>query len=205
VVVTEFMLLAAAIAVATAAFIWTALSLAKVKMAVGAYNTRVEAIKKETERIFTDEFREELKNRGRLYFEKIINENAMFLKQDLGLTASQLNEYMQTSLKKVLDEEFDKYKVSINDAKEAALTAITKTRDDMEEQRSLMQKELEVQLTSEKARLVRQLDERLTQVANQYLLDVLAAEVDLSSQGDYIFSSLEAHKADLIKDVEDAV
>ena len=35
------------------------------------------------EHIFDDQFREELRNRGRLHFEKIIGENAMFLQQDL--------------------------------------------------------------------------------------------------------------------------
>jgi len=41
-----------------------------------------------------------LRNRGRLHFEKIIGENAMFLQQDLRLTTSQLNEYMKAEITK---------------------------------------------------------------------------------------------------------
>ena len=63
----------------------------------------------EVEHIFNDEFREELRNRGRLHFEKIIGENAMFLQQDLRLTTSQLNDYMKTEITRVLKEEFSKY------------------------------------------------------------------------------------------------
>src|SRR5579875_900507 len=48
--------------------------------------------------LFNKEFREELRNRGRLRFEKIIDENAMFLKQDLDMTISQLNEYMKKEI-----------------------------------------------------------------------------------------------------------
>lgn len=199
----EFYLIAAAITAATLAFIWLAFNIRKVRLAAGAYNSRIEAVKKETEQVFTDEFREELRNRGRLYFEKIINENAMFLQQDLGLTASQLNDYMQTSLKKVLNEEFEKYKLSISDAKEAALSAITKTQDAMEEQREVMQSELDKQVKDEKDRLVKKVEENLTRVINSYLLDVLADEVDLGAQGDYIFSNLEARKADIIADIEE--
>src|SRR5690349_2286391 len=50
------------------------------------------------EHIFDDEFREELKNRGRLHFEKVIGENAMFLQQDLRQTTSQLNDYMRAEI-----------------------------------------------------------------------------------------------------------
>src|SRR4051812_9801779 len=57
--------------------------------------------------LFNKEFREELRNRGRLRFEKIIDENAMFLKQDLDLTISQLNEYMKQEIGKNLNTEFE--------------------------------------------------------------------------------------------------
>ncbi len=199
----EFVVLIAVIVAATLAFVWMALGIRKVKLATGAYQNRIDAVQKEAEKVFTDEFREELKNRGRLYFEKIINENAMFLKQDLGLTASQLNEYMQTSLRKVLNEEFDKYKLSIQDAKEAALGAITKTQTAMDQQREAMQKELKTQLEQEKQRRIAKLDEHLVRVANQYILDVLANEVDLGSQGEYIFAALQTRKNEIIKDFED--
>lgn len=201
----EFVLIALAIVAATAAFVWQVLSLRKIRLVVGAYNDRIDAVKEEVERVFSDDFREELRNRGRLYFEKIINENAMFLKQDLGLTASQLNEYMQASLKKVLEREFEQYKLSIGDAKEAALSAITKTQEAMESQRAAMAHELEQSLTAERERRIAKLDTELSRIANEYLLEVLAGEVDLGSQSDYIFSSLDAHKADIIKDLEDAV
>src|SRR6266478_1640516 len=59
-----------------------------------------EAAKVDVEHIFNEDFREELRNRGRLHFEKIIGENAMFLQQDLRLTTSQLNDYMKQEISK---------------------------------------------------------------------------------------------------------
>ena len=200
----ELTLVISVIVVATGAFVWLALTLRKVKVAVGTYNSRVEAVKEEMQRIFTDDFREELRNRGRLSFEKIINENAMFLKQDLSLTASQLNEYMQSSLKKVLKEEFEKYKLSITDAKEAALQSITGTQEALEQQRVGMMDEFKAQVAEERKRSLANLDTELSQIANHYILEVLAEEVDLSSQGEYIFANLESHKADIIQDIADA-
>jgi hypothetical protein len=60
------------------------------------------AAEDDVERIFNQEFREELRNRGRLHFEKIIGENAMFLQQDLRLTTSQLNENMKSEITRKL-------------------------------------------------------------------------------------------------------
>src|ERR1700719_2487102 len=67
-----------------------------------------EGVDQDVEHIFNSEFREELRNRGRLHFEKIIGENAMFLQQDLRLTTSQLNDYMKGEITRTLKDEFAK-------------------------------------------------------------------------------------------------
>src|ERR1700682_1422401 len=105
---------------ATLAFMWMAMRLAGQghKKGVGSFE---DAASQDVERIFNDEFRQELRNRGRLHFEKIIGENAMFLQQDLRLTTSQLNEYMKTEITRKLQEEFSKYEQSITDAKQLAI------------------------------------------------------------------------------------
>ncbi len=85
-------LILGAIGAATGAFIYVALQLkprGKHKNSGDAYT---ELAEKDVEHIFNEEFREELRNRGRLHFEKIIGENSMFLQQDLRLTTSELNE-----------------------------------------------------------------------------------------------------------------
>src|SRR5437868_14054459 len=86
-----------------------------------------EAAKQDVEHIFNEEFREELRNRARLHFEKIIGENAMFLQQDLRQTTTQLNDYMRAEITRTLQQEFKKYEQSISDAKQLALDSIDKT------------------------------------------------------------------------------
>lgn len=151
--------------------------------------------------IFNDEFREELKNRGRLHFEKIINDNAMFLKQDLQLTASQLNEYMQESIKKVLKEEFHKYEESIQSAKDLAIESIEKTRTAIEEQRAILRKELEQQIAAEKKADLDKFEKNMAEVVNHYLLEALGSEIDLTSQLDYIMRHLEDNKEAIVEDM----
>src|SRR5580704_3827270 len=93
--------------------------------------------------IFNDKFREDLRNRGRLHFEKIIGENAMFLQQDLRLTTSQLNDYMKTEITATLKAEFNKYEQSIMDAKQLAVESIQKTNMAVDEQRQILGKQLQ--------------------------------------------------------------
>src|SRR5690606_29389852 len=106
--------------------------------AKGGEQLATEAAEKDVERVFNDEFREELRNRGRLHFEKIIGENAMFLQQDLRLTTSQINEYMKQEITKTLQEEFAKYEQSIDDAKKQAVESMRKTQAALEEERILL-------------------------------------------------------------------
>lgn len=155
----------------------------------------------EVEHIFNDEFREELRNRGRLHFEKIIGENAMFLQQDLRLTTSQLNEYMKQEITRTLKEEFSKYEESINDAKQLAIDSIEKTQATIEQQRQLMTQQLAEQLSAEKSRTLARFETHMAEVVNHYIMTAIGNQIDLSDQLEYILTDLEENKAAIIEDI----
>jgi len=160
-----------------------------------------ESVDKQVDHIFDDAFREELRNRGRLHFEKIIGENAMFLQQDLRLTTSQLNEYMKNEITRKLQEEFQKYEQSIVDAKQLAVDSIEKTNAAVEEQRKLLSGQLQQQFAEEKAHLVSRFEDDMARVVNHYVLEAVGDQIDLSDQLGFIISELEANKKDIIKDI----
>ena len=159
--------------------------------------------KEDVEHIFNDEFREELRNRGRLHFERIISENAMFLQQDLRLTTSQLNDFMKDEVTRVLKEEFAKYEESINDAKQLAIDSIQKTQDTIEQQRELLSAQLTEQLTSEKDRTLKRFEGHMADVVNHYVLEAVGDQIDLSEQLDFILSQMEMNKEAIMKDIKD--
>lgn len=183
------------------AFIWLALKLRSGGGKAGGSEDFVDAANQEVERIFSDEFREELRNRGRLHFEKIISDNAMFLKQDLQLTASDLNKYMQEEIKKVLKEEFAKYEESIESAKQIAIDAINKTQSALDEQRQLLQKQVQEEVAKERQRLVANFEDNMSQVVNHYILEAIGNEIDLTDQLDYIYRHLEDNKQAIVEDI----
>lgn len=155
----------------------------------------------DVEHIFNDEFREELRNRGRLHFEKIIGENAMFLQQDLRLTTSQLNEYMKSEITSKLQEEFAKYEESISDAKDLALESITKTQQAIEEQRKMMGQQLSQEVANEKARLIKRFEENMADIVNHYVMDAVGSQIDLNDQLEYILAEMDENKKNIIEDI----
>lgn len=157
----------------------------------------------EIEHIFSGEFREELRNRGRLHFEKIIGDNAMFLQQDLRLTTSQLNDYMKVAITKKLQEEFQKYEQSINDAKQLAVESFSKTQTAMEDQRQLIVKQIQQELSEEKQRLVKSFQENMADIVNHYIMAAVGDQIDLTDQLEYIIGELQTNKEAIIRDITD--
>jgi hypothetical protein len=156
---------------------------------------------KDVEHIFNEEFREELRNRGRLHFEKILGENAMFLQQDLRLTTSQLNDYMKDQISKDLKNAFANYESAISDAKQLAVESIEKTKQTIDEQRRIMGDQLEKEVAEEKARRIQRFDENMADVVNHYVLAAIGDQIDLNDQLEYILGELETHKKEIIQDV----
>lgn len=156
----------------------------------------------DVEHIFNDEFREELRNRARLHFEKIIDENAMFLQQDLRLTTSQLNDYMKDEISRTLREEFAKYEQSIMDAKQLAIESISKTQRAIEEQREILGKQLEEQVATEKKRLQDRFEKNMGEIVNHYIMTAIGDQIDLTDQLEYILGQMEQNKAEIIEDIK---
>lgn len=188
---------------ATLAFIWLAVRMGTAGgKKKGNDNADIEkAAEEDVEHIFNDTFREELRNRGRLHFEKIISENAMFLQQDLRLTTSQLNEYMKEEITKNLKDEFAKYEQSINDAKQLAIDSIQKTNSAIEEQRAQLGQQVQAQIVAEKQQMVERFEQNMTDIINHYVLAVIGDQIDLNDQLEYILADLEANREAIIQDI----
>lgn len=166
-----------------------------------AVDKLLERADKDVEHIFDNQFRQELRNRGRLHFEKIIGDNAMFLQQDLRQTTAQLNEYMRTEITRTLQEEFKKYEQSITDAKQIALDSIEKTSQSIEQQRQVLQQQLYAEIQAEKVRIIDNFEKQMSTIINHYVLAAIGNQIDLSDQLDYILSELEANKAAIAEDI----
>lgn len=159
------------------------------------------AAAKDVEHIFNDDFREELRNRGRLHFEKIIGENAMFLQQDLRQTTTQLNDYMRAEITRTLQDEFKKYEQSIADAKQIAMDSIEKTVATIEQQRQFLEQQMKSQSDTQKAKIIARFEEEMSSIINHYVIKAIGNQIDLSDQLDFILSEMENNKQAIIEDI----
>jgi hypothetical protein len=184
------------------AFIYVAVRLAHVSAQKKSLEDFQNEAEKDVEHIFNDEFREELRNRGRLHFEKILGENAMFLQQDLRLTTSQLNDYMKDEITKELKEAFSNYESAITDAKQLAVESIEKTKTTIDEQRRVLTAQLEKEVADEKLRRITRFDENMADIVNHYVLAAIGNQIDLNDQLEYILGELEANKKFILEDVK---
>ncbi|HSW79404.1 MAG TPA: hypothetical protein VLG47_01370 [Candidatus Saccharimonadales bacterium] len=199
----ELIVTVASLLACAGAFIWMALRMGdqgggKKKGGPASYQDAAEHI---AEHIFDEKFREELKNRGRLHFEKIIGENAMFLQQDLRLTTSQLNDYMKQEITRKLKEEFDKYEQSIMDAKQLAIDSIQKTNQAIDEERAALIEQIHKELAADRSNRVKMFEENMADIINHYLMAAIGDQIDLSDQLEYILANFEQNKKAIIDDI----
>lgn len=184
-------------------FIWLAVRMGRTGGPREALTESFEkAAEEDVEHIFNKDFREELRNRGRLHFEKILGENAMFLQQDLRLTTSQLNEYMKGEISKDLKDAFANYQSAITDAKQLAVESIEKTKTAIDEERKTLIGQLENEVEEEKKRRIALFDARMAEIVNHYVLQAIGNQIDLSDQLEYILSELEANKQAILEDIK---
>ncbi|HSX43206.1 MAG TPA: hypothetical protein VLF59_03910 [Candidatus Saccharimonadales bacterium] len=203
-------LIVGSLATAFGGFVWIALKLNHLQ---GGPGGQVQKSKADLDRAYTDiaeedashlfnkEFREELRNRGRLRFEKIIEENATFMKQDLDATISQLNDYMKDQIAAKLDVEFVAYTKAMKEAQELALGTLRKTAEEIETQRQQLATAMKADVSQREEALLKVYEENMAKIVEHYVLQALGDQIDLKSQLPYIIAQMESNKEAIMEDM----
>jgi len=190
-------------------FIWVVVALNRLQPGNGGKKKSVTDLDKgyadmaeeEVDHLFNKEFREELRNRGRLRFEKIIDENAMFLKQDMDLTISQLNDYMKQQIAAKLEGEFAVYSKGMKDAQELTLGTLQRTAEELEQQRQELSAAMKKSVTAREAGILNSFETNMAEVVEHYVMQSLGEQFDMKSQLPYIMKQMEEHKKEMMEDM----
>ena len=141
----------------------------------------------EVEQFFDDDFRAELREHGRLYFERVINENAALFKQDLDATVAHINtelkqhmarqldsqfaeiakanSQLKEHVAKQLDERFEEYDKTIKDAQELALQSLNHSAQALHDQHQQLARLLQKSVADQETKLTTLFNENTTQIA----------------------------------------
>lgn len=126
----------------------------------------------EVEHFFDENFREELRNHGRWYFEKLINESGALFKQDLDATITQIhtdlvehtnlrldaalaemNGELKNHIAKQIDDKFAQHSKELQEAQDIALQQMTASAQVLQEQHQKLSMQLQ-QKIAEQAELL---------------------------------------------------
>jgi len=117
---------------------------------------------------FDDYFREELRNRGREYFEKVIDDNATLLKKDLDATVASVDNELKihitdqldaavsqisTKIAEQIDAQFVEYGKAMKDAQEAALQSLNQKAQTLQEQHQQLSSTLQKSIANQEVML----------------------------------------------------
>lgn len=177
------------------AFVWLAVRLGSITDGGNTSRGRTispaaEAVNSAVEQAFTDDFREDLRQRARQQFEKLIHENAMFLQQDVRMSAAQLEDFMKKEVISTLQQELARHRESVSQSQRLLTDSVAKT-----------QAELQRQLQAEKERRIRRLDDQVADIAKKYIIAAVGSAIDTDKQLALVIDSLNTHKAQLIEDI----
>lgn len=142
-----------------------------------------DALFAEEQHFFDEYFREELRNHGRWYFEKVINENGELFKRDLQETIAQVNvdlkehvtkqldsaiQQVNTELKdhatKQLEAQFGEYTKSLEEAQQVALKTMTDSAQTLKDQHDQLRAALQKNVADQQDLLHTAFDENKAQI-----------------------------------------
>lgn len=156
--------------------------------------------------------REELLQKAKGNFEKILDNAASQLQLDLSRTSAQLNKQLETLGNEIVSDEMKRYKASLEELQKNTEVSITSTQDQLaqhqddlkaamaEHQKEMLAK-LNEEIAAEKDRLLVQIDSKLADAAASFLIETLQHDVDLGAQVPYLTKMIEEHKDEFKKEV----
>lgn len=173
------------------AFVWMAIKVNTIsRPEPKGRNSASEAVNEAMSQAFTEDFREELRQRARQQFEKIIHENAMFLQQDVRVSATKLDEFMKQEIYATLQKELSVHSETVNQTRQMLSESVMKSQTQLREE-----------LDKEKDARLKQFDDSLARIARKYILSAVGDVITTDQQIALIIDNLNAHKAEIIEDV----
>jgi hypothetical protein len=130
-----------------------------------------------------------------------VEEVTAVFNRDLSTTSLKINQQLEEQAGKLIQAELDKYQETFDSLRQSTSTMVGQFQEAIEKQRQELQTRLDVEMKTEKAKLMERFDKHLSAVVSSYLVEALGTEVDLGAQSKYLFRMLEDNKAALKQEI----
>lgn len=114
---------------------------------------------------FFDGYFAELKSRGRVHFEKSIEDNEAEFKKDLDATIAKANTELKAHVAQHLDNQIDENSKVLKEAQDVAFASLTQSAKALQEQHQQLSQVLQKNVTDQQAMLASTFEENKAQIA----------------------------------------
>lgn len=173
-----------------------------------------------------EEIKAELHQKASADFEKIVEQNAEFIKKDLRQTGESMNAYVRTQFDSALRHELRTFKDSSEDIGKVSKTELSKLQraiadeqaavvtsfkeeqkailEDLKKQHGGLVEKIDTLVQEEASRRIEQLEGEMARIVTAYVHQALADRMDVDAQMPYILDELEKNKQAIIEDIRHA-
>jgi len=149
-------------------------------------------------------------------FKAVLDFSADELRDDLKNTSAKLNKELESLGGDIVETEMRRYQSSLEklrqeteEAIEGAKTDITKHQEELRakltEHEVLMKVKLAKEVNIQKEHLLKQIDNKLADAAASFLIETLRHDIDLGAQTKFLTQTLEEHKEEFKREVDDGI
>jgi hypothetical protein len=156
------------------------------------------------EEVFSDEFLNDLRIKITHAIDRDLATTERTLNAQVHTLSQKLSNMVAGPLSKQLQLEVDKYQSTITAATSSTQALVDKTQSLLQSSHDQIQAQLREVVEKKQTYALKQFEENFNDVIKDYLIEALGAHVDLGAQSAYIFQTLEEHKEDILRDIDDA-
>lgn len=158
-----------------------------------------------SEQQFTRRQQTEARQQSQEALQLAIKDNVAVLQRDVQAMSEKLTEHMKQEVSKTLREEIALYKKSATEVKAAALEAIRESTEVFQKQQGAIDTAIADSVAEEKKRLSENLDEKIADILQHYVSQVLEDQITPEDQLGEILAQLDQHKAAIVEDIQRGV
>ena len=153
--------------------------------------------------VMTPVMRAQLVRESQKHFEETVSKSVSQLQQNLGATASELDQLLRRLGGEIVGNELERYRVELGQLRQRAQADLGAIKTEVTAHQAELEKQAADEVAAEKQRLIKQIDARLNDAVSSFLVEALQHHIDLGAQEEYLTRLLEEHKQDFMKEVGD--
>lgn len=162
------------------------------------YDVHIEGTK-----VFSEIDLKEVEKQARTELQESAHNAASQLHEAVKRTVEQVAMHVDETTQNTINQELEKYQVSLQALREQSITEFSKMQQDLDQKKLRMTEALERVARAELARRVDKFDGRINDVVSSYIVESLGTQVDLGAQLPHILQNLQTHKDDIKRDILD--